>query len=179
MGTLWLSQSNKSVNADAQSRFATASRRSLVAGYVRRYEGMALSASSGKTFRFRTARVRGLGAPAWSLVWGWHAWHSLLCGSMVFGAGRNASATAPASLALVSGASPAGLQAWVVITNSVGARIAFLRGRSAQPGAMPPCSGHNSSMRATASHNRSVNADAQGRPAAAPRLSLVAGYVRR
>ena len=29
------------------------------------------------------------------------------------------------------------------------------------------------------SDNRSVNTDAQGRPAAAPRLSLVAGYVRR
>jgi len=28
-------------------------------------------------------------------------------------------------------------------------------------------------------HNRSVNADAQGRPEAAPRRSLVAGYVRR
>lgn len=27
--------------------------------------------------------------------------------------------------------------------------------------------------------NKSVNADAQGRPAAAPRRSLVAGYVRR
>ena len=28
-------------------------------------------------------------------------------------------------------------------------------------------------------HNSSVNADAQGRPAAAPRHSLAAGYVRR
>ena len=35
---LRLPPSNKSVNADAQSRSAAAPRRSLVAGYVRRYE---------------------------------------------------------------------------------------------------------------------------------------------
>ena len=120
-----------------------------------------MNASSEKTFRFRTARVRGLGAPAWSLVWGRHAWHSLLCGSTVFGAGRNASATAPASLALVSGASPAGLRAWVAIRNLVGARVAFLPARSAQPESMPPCSFQHHRASATASHNKSMHTDTQ------------------
>ena len=160
MPTLQLS-ANKSVNADAQGRPAASPRRSLVAGYVRRYEGMALSASSEKTFRPRTARVRCLGAPAWSLLWGRHAWHSRLCRSMVFGAGRNASATAPASLALVAGASPMGLRAWVAIRNLVGARVALLPARFAQPGAVPPCSLHHGRASATASHNKSMHTDTQ------------------
>ena len=45
------------------------------------------------------------------------------------------------------------------------------------------CTGHEGRVTLRAPRvlhaNKSVNADAQGRPAAAPRLSLVAGYVRR
>ena len=152
---------NKSVNTDAQGRPATAPRLSLVAGYVRRYEGMALSAYSGKTFRLRTARVRCLGVPAGSLFWGWHGRRSLLTRYNAFGAGRSSRAVAPASLAQVVGASLSGAQSFWAAASALGAKVAFKPTWSAQPGAMPPCSFQHRRASATASHNKSMHTDTQ------------------
>ena len=152
---------NKSVNTDAQGRTATAPRRSLVAGYVRRYEGMALSASSVKTFRFRTARVRYLGVLALSLLWGWHGRRSCWPRSKLVSAGRTSGATAPASLAQVVGASLSGAQSFCAAANVLGAKVAFAPTWSAQPGAMPPCSFQHCRASATASHNKSMHTDTQ------------------
>ena len=118
-----------------------------------RYEGMALNARSKKTRQPRSARVRGLGAPAWSLFWGWHVRRSRLSRAMVLGARRDCSATAPASLAQVVGASPMGACASVAVTNTDGVRVALVPAWFAQPGAMPPCSRHHRRASATASHN--------------------------
>ena len=153
--------SNRSVNADAQSRPAAAPRRSLVAGYVRRYEGMALSASSGKTFRPRTARMRYLGLSTGSLLWGWHGRRSCWPRSKVVSAGRTTRATAPASLAQVVGASLSGGQSFWAAANGLGTKVAFKPRWSAQPRAMPPCSFHHGRARATASHNKSIHTDTQ------------------
>lgn len=163
---------NRSVNADDPSRPAAAPRRPLVAGYVRRYEGMVLSVPSKTALRPRTVRGGALGrhlpgVPAW--LRGWPQVSSPLSQfrSMVLCSGRNARATAPASLAHVVGTSPVGAVAALAASHGVGAKAVFVAGRFAQPGAMPPCSLHHRRASATAAHNKSVNTAAQGRPRAA------------
>ena len=136
---------------------------------------MALNASNVKALRPRTAPARSklglfsggsmVGIVAVSLQR-----HSLRAGSV---------SAAPASLARMVGASRMGAQTRSAVMTRFGAKLAFLSAWFAQAGAMPPCSLHHRRASATASHNKSVNTDAQGRPAALPRLSLVAGYVRR
>ena len=169
-------KSNKSIDTDVLSAGLA---RLPAAGHLRRYEGMALSSSSGKTFRPRTARVRCLGVPIGSLFWGWHGRRPCRPRSKLVCAGRSARAVAPASLAQVVGAPLSGEQSFWAAANGLGAKVAFKPTWSAQPESMPPYSFQHRRASAKASHNRSVNADAQSGFAAAPRLSLAAGYVRR
>ena len=151
-------RANKSVNTDVLSAGVA---RLLAAGYVRRYEGMALSAYSGKTFRLRTARVRCLGVPAGSLFWGWHGRRQCRPRSKLVCGGRSSRAVAPASLAQVVGASLSGGQSFWAATNRLGAKVAFRPIWSAQPESMPPCSFHQGRASATASHNKSMHTDTQ------------------
>ena len=158
--------SNKSVNADAQSRLAAAPRRSLVAGYVRRYrskmrEVAAHALAPGLALRLAVAFEAG--------------WHHVpgncalcACGPPVVRAqhfsGGPSRAVGPVAVQRV--VAPSAFQIRRALASAVAAtsQLAVNLGLA---------------LAGAASDNKSVNTDAQGRPAALPRRSLVAGYLQR
>ena len=161
---------NRSVNADAQSRSAAAPRLSLVAGYVRRYEGKAFGGPSKTSLPPHSARVGALVGTSQACQHGCpggrkRIWPLSQSRSMVLCTGRTSRATAPASLAHVVGTARVGTATALAASNMFGLRAVFAQLLFASPGAVP--------------HNRSIHTDAQVHRAAQRRLFMGAGDLRR